>query len=94
MKLAPRLHLFRGAALKLKLMLPPLCIPTDRLEEYHFDRITDPTELAIIEEHLLYCKRCLDYMEAIERFVAMVNVGTRAGGFDVDLLAEDFKLKI
>jgi hypothetical protein len=61
------------------------------LEQYALDRIPAEEELKDIEEHLLWCEHCLDYVEEFERFIAALKAGNRLGGFDVETMAEEFK---
>jgi hypothetical protein len=72
-------------------VIPVLHIPQDRLEEYVLDHIVNETELAEIEEHLLWCEYCLDYVEDMEWFLSRLKAGTKLGGFDVEVAAEEFK---
>lgn len=53
-------------------------------------QIREPKELAIVEEHLLWCQDCLDRVEAVGRFIDLVRAGTIRCGFDVDLLADEY----
>ena len=73
--------------------MPVLHIPKDRLEKYVLDHILNETELAEIEEHLLWCEYCLDYVEDMERFLKALKVGTKLGGFDVEVAAEEYRRK-
>ena len=72
-----------------------LHIPQDRLEKYVLDHIVSETELAEIEEHLLWCEYCLDYVEDMERFLKALKAGTKLvrcrnrGGRFQDVAAED-----
>jgi hypothetical protein len=68
--------------------MPVLHIPQERLEKYVLDHIVNETELAEIEEHLLWCGYCLDYVEDMERFLKALKAGTKLGGFDVEIAAE------
>jgi hypothetical protein len=71
--------------------MPVLHIPQDRLEKYVLDHVVYETELAEIEEHLLWCEYCLDYVEDMERFLKALKAGTKRGGFEVEVAAEEFK---
>lgn len=54
-------------------------IPDDELEAYGLDKLPE-LRLAAVEEHLLWCNRCLDRIEAIERRIAaMRNAVIRDG---------------
>ena len=55
-------------------------ISSDELERYHLNMITKPAELAVIDEHLLWCRDCLDRLEATERFVKLLRSGAIRGG--------------
>jgi hypothetical protein len=57
------------------------------------DHIVNETELAEIEEPLLWCERCLDYVEDMERFLKALIAGTKRGGFGVEVAAEEFKTR-
>jgi hypothetical protein len=66
-------------------------VPRERLEQYVLDRIVNAGALAEIEEHLLWCEYCLGCMEEMEQFVKSLKAGTKRGGFDVELMAEEFR---
>ena len=57
-------------------------LTTDEMEEYYLGRIVAESDLARIEEHLLWCHHCLERVEAVERFIDMVRSGAVMGGFD------------
>jgi hypothetical protein len=61
-------------------------ISVDDMERYHLGKVQEP-ELALLEEHVLWCHDCLDRMEATERFIDMVRRGIVCGGFDLELEA-------
>ena len=44
-------------------------VPDDDLEQYHLGMVTEETELAGVEEHLLACADCVARAQQIERFV-------------------------
>jgi anti-sigma factor RsiW len=67
-------------------------ISEDDLEAYYMDRIPEP-ELAKLEEHLLWCDGCLDRVEASDRYIDAIRAGARRGGFDVEVLAEEYRPK-
>ena len=54
-----------------------LHIPADRLEHYVLGHIIAEAEVAEIEEHLLWCEHCLDYVEEMERFLKALIAGTK-----------------
>ena len=68
-----------------------LHIPRERLERYVLDQIAEGPALADIEEHLLWCEHCLDYVADLARLIESLRAGNRLGGFDVEVLAEEFK---
>jgi hypothetical protein len=43
------------------------------LERYYLGMVKDESELAPLEEHLLWCHECLDRAEAAERFVDVIR---------------------
>jgi hypothetical protein len=43
------------------------------LERYHLGLVTDETELAALEEHLLWCGSCVDRAEAAAQYVDVVR---------------------
>jgi hypothetical protein len=49
-------------------------ISDEDLERYYLDMVKDETELAPLEEHLLWCHKCVDRAEASERFVDAIRV--------------------
>ena len=59
------------------------------LERYYLGMVTDEPELAVIEEHLLWCQPCIDRMKETERYVDAMKAGAIIGGFDVDVLVKD-----
>ena len=44
------------------------------MERYYLGMITDEGEVACVEEHLLWCHRCLDRIELIEAGVDMIRM--------------------
>ena len=65
---------------------------SDDLERYCLG-IVGESECSTIEQHLLWCRDCLDVMEAVERFVRLVWSGIIRGSFEVELLAEECRHK-
>ena len=55
-------------------------VSNDDLESYYLNRTSSPTELAVVEEHLLWCHDCLDRLESIERFVKLLRAGAARDG--------------
>ena len=43
------------------------------LERYHLGMVTDEAELALLEEHLLWCGCCIDLAEAAAQYVDTVR---------------------
>jgi hypothetical protein len=43
------------------------------LERYHLGMVKDEAELAVLEEHLLWCGACVDRAEATARYVDAVR---------------------
>jgi len=68
-----------------------LHIPHERLDAYVLGSIGSESDVAEIEEHLLWCEHCLDYVEEMEQFIKSLKVGTKRGGFDVEMMAEEFR---
>ena len=64
----------------------------DELEQYCLGRLSDPV-LTRVEEHLLWCHECIDRATASDRYIAALRGGVRRGGFDVELLAEEYRPK-
>ena len=44
------------------------------LERYYLGMIKDESELAAVEEHLLWCQQCMDRSESTERYVDEMRV--------------------
>jgi hypothetical protein len=49
-------------------------ISDEDLERYYLGMVKDETELAPLEEHLLWCHGCIDRAEVSERFVDAMRV--------------------
>ena len=58
-------------------------ISDDDLERFHLGKIMDDAELAIIEEHLLWCARCLDAAIEAAQYVDAMRVALIGGNFDL-----------
>ena len=56
-------------------------ISDDDLERFHLGKIMDHAELAIIEEHLLWCARCLDAAIEAAQYVDAMRVALIGGKF-------------
>ena len=50
------------------------------LERYYLGIVTDEAELAPLEEHLLWCHRCLDRIELVQAGVDMIRVALLRAG--------------
>lgn len=50
------------------------------MERYYLGMVTDEAELAPLEEHLLWCHRCLDRVELIEAGVDMIRIALLRAG--------------
>ena len=55
------------------------------MERYYLGMLTDESELAGIEAHLLWCQSCQDRMKETERYVDAIRAGAELGNFDVDV---------
>jgi len=67
-------------------------ISEDELEQYCFGNIPE-SELARIEEHRLWCHGCQDRLLVIEHYIKALQGASVRGGFDVELLAEEYGAK-
>ena len=54
------------------------------LERYCLGLVTAESELASIEEHLLWCPHCLDRAEASDRFVDAIRAARGSEGTSID----------
>jgi hypothetical protein len=52
------------------------------LERYCLGLVTEESELASIDEHLLWCQHCLDRAEASDRFVDAIRAAGVQGIFN------------
>jgi hypothetical protein len=50
---------------------------SDESLRYYLGMINDEAELAPLEEHLLWCRECLDRAETAARFVDRIRVGLK-----------------
>ena len=71
---------------------PRIPCATFQKTKYCLGNLFEP-ELARVEEHLLWCHECIDRAKASDRFVAALGAGARRGGFDIELLAEEYRPK-
>ena len=39
----------------------------------------------------MWCRECLEDVQRVERFIDAVRAGAVRGGFDIELLAEEFR---
>ena len=53
------------------------------LERYHLGMVKDEAELAVIEEHLLWCHICVDRAEESADYVDTIRTGIILGNFDL-----------
>ena len=58
-------------------------ISGDDLERFHLGKITDDAELASIEEHLLWCSRCLAAAIEAAQYVDAMRVALICGDSDL-----------
>lgn len=54
------------------------------LERYHLGIVQNQPELAIIDEHLLVCSKCIDAAESAAQYVDTIRATLIAGDFDLD----------
>lgn len=55
------------------------------LERYYLGMVTEETELAELEEHLLCCPPCVDRAEETQDYVDLIRETLIRAGFDLDL---------
>ena len=67
-------------------------ISEDELEQYCLDNIPE-SELAKIEEHLLWCHGCQDRLLVIGHYIKALRGACVRGGFEVEVLAEEYRPK-
>ena len=67
-------------------------ISEDELEEYSFGNISE-SELATVEEHLLWCHGCQDRLLVVEHYIKALRGACIRGGFDVEVLAKEYRPK-
>jgi len=54
------------------------------LERYHLGMVVDEAELALLEEHLLGCPRCVKRAEEADAYVDTLRVAMIAGNFGLE----------
>jgi len=54
------------------------------LERLYLGMVTDPNELEAIDEHLLWCHRCLDRAEALQDYIDAMRAAMIRGNWDLD----------
>jgi hypothetical protein len=58
-------------------------ISDDDLERYHLGMEQDEAELAMLEEHLLWCSQCIDAAEEAVEYVDAIRGAIIRGDFDL-----------
>lgn len=53
------------------------------LERFHLGMV-DETELALIEQHLLWCSQCIDAAEDAAQYVDTIRCAIIRGDFDLE----------
>jgi hypothetical protein len=62
------------------------------LERYHLGMVAEnEEELARLEEHLLWCNKCINSAEASARYVDAMRVGAILGRFDNNVTSRSSK---
>ena len=56
----------------------------DDLEGYCLGKVTDESELALLEEHLLACPSCVGRAEESLNYMDAIRATIIAGGFDLE----------
>jgi hypothetical protein len=59
-------------------------ISDEDLGRYHLGMVTDESELAPLEEHLLGCPRCVERAEEAATYVDTLRATMITGNFDLD----------
>ena len=59
-------------------------ISAEDLERYYLGMVRVEADLARIEEHLLWCHKCLDRMEHTERYIDAVRNAAFRAEFDIE----------
>jgi hypothetical protein len=67
-------------------------VSEDELEEYCMGRIPQ-SRLFNIDRHLFWCGKCVDRLDATERYIKAMRKAAMRGEFEVELLAEEYRPK-
>jgi anti-sigma factor RsiW len=59
-------------------------ISDEDLERYYLGKVTDESELAPLEEHLLACSLCVERAEEAQDRVNAIRAAIIEGGFDLE----------
>ena len=54
------------------------------LERFHLGIVKDEAELAPLEEHLLWCPKCVERAEESADYVDAIRAGIILGNFDLE----------
>jgi hypothetical protein len=54
------------------------------LERYHLGMVVDEADLAVLEEHLLWCEYCVDRTTETADYVDRLRAAIINGNFDLD----------
>jgi hypothetical protein len=54
-------------------------------ERYYLGMVTDEEELAVLEEHILWCHPCLDIVEEAQGYVDLMRSAIINGNYDLDI---------
>ena len=54
------------------------------LERFHLGMVQDEAELALIEQHLLWCSRCIDAAEDAAQYVDIIRAAIIVGNVDLE----------
>jgi hypothetical protein len=58
-------------------------ISDEDLERYYLGMVTEESELAPLEEHLLACSSCVERAEEAQDYVNAIRAAIIEGGFDL-----------
>jgi hypothetical protein len=59
-------------------------ISDEDLERFYLGKVTDESELTVIEEHLLACSLCVGRAEKARKYVDAIRGAIIEGGFDLE----------
>lgn len=59
-------------------------ISDHNLERFHLGMVQDEAELALIEQHLLWCSRCIDAAEDAAQYVDIIRAAIIVGNVDLE----------